>query len=205
MLRYSRTASVILITLLAGSSFSNAGDLFFQFRSARSRHSVRRRSPPKSPIPAFDYRTSHAEATTAVTSAGPVPLLTVNPAKNTVLKNSRLFVFPDAQAGPIQLSGLSAKTFPKRGMLLVSGMLIHSGGASGQQKGGKALIRVDALGGVGANTTNRPVVGSREVTCWVYRNEPETVQILLACNKILLTEIERLGRIRLIMEYHPSR
>ena len=195
MLKYSLYTLVAFATFWSITGVSSAGEIFFQCRTARSKHC----------LPAYDYRTSHSEATTAVISAGAIPLMDTSPASNSVVEKSRQFVLPDAQSGPILLSGLSAKTFPKRGLLLVTGVLTHSGGTNGQQLGGKAVIRVDALGGVGTNTTNLPVVASREVACWVRQNEPETVQIMLECNPVLLAEIERLGHIRLNLEYHPNR
>ena len=195
MSKYSRSACSIVAAFLTLQTVVPAGDLFFQSRNARSKHC----------IPAFDYRTSRAEATTAVTSAAAVPLLDTQPANNRVVENSRQFVLPDAQSGPILLSDLSAKTFPDRGMLLVTGILTHSGGVTGQQQGAKAVIRVDALGGVGNQPANLPVIARREAACWVRQNEPETVQIMLECNPVLLAEIQRVGRIRLFLEYHPNR
>ena len=195
MLKYSLYTLVAFATFWSITAVSSAGEIFFQCRTARSKHC----------LPAYDYRTSHSEATTAVISAAAIPLMDTLPASNSVVEYSRQFVLPDAQSGPILLSGLSAKTFPKRGLLLVTGVLTHSGGPNGQQMGGKAVIRVDALGGVGTAVTNLTVMASREVSYWVRQDEPETIQIGLECNQILLAEIKQLGHIRVNLEYHPNR
>lgn len=135
----------------------------------------------------------------------PVPVVAVSSQSNTVSDVSRQFILPDAVAGSVRLSNLAAKTYPAAGLLVLSGTLNHTGGPAGQQRGSKAVIRVEALTGSGTSAASQPVIARREVACWVRTNEPESVKIPIQCHQISRTDISNITRIRLVLEHHPNR
>lgn len=187
---------VVLVLLCASAAVTvQAGRLFFQTRLAASRRC----------IPAFDYRSSRAGETGVVVSQVAVPVSRPNAAGNGVDVTERLFVIPDAAAGLVRFTKAAGRIDVARKTLVVSGILTHTGGTSGQQKAGKAVIRVDALGGGGTVVAPAPVLARSHCACWVRAGEPETVQLLLRCDPRYLTGIESSSRIRLFLEYHPSR
>lgn len=181
------TMSVVCISPCLADGF------FLQWRSVRSRPH----------LGAFDYRTSKSETSTTVLSRPAVPAVTVG--ETTVKETRRHFVIPDAVAGPIRLSGVGAIADLKSDSLVISGTLSHNGGPSGQQQGGKAVIRVEALAGLGRSVAGMATVKRREVACWVRRLESESVRIPLTPHSTDRTDISAVTRVRLVIEYHPNR
>lgn len=122
-----------------------------------------------------------------------------------VTEQSRAFVFNDVIAGPLVLSGIAAKTNPRDRTILITGILNHTGGDSGQLLGGKAVIRVEPLSSPGSTAQNATAIAITETSLWVRRNEPETVQILVQYSPSHPGGFGDVDRVRLFLEYHPNR
>lgn len=195
---------VSIATILAGfaSSPLTAHDLFLQMRVERSRCC----------IPHYNYRAGQSPAVSAVVSEPAIlivtPALTAVAATGAtttqVAAETRAFVFDDVIAGPLVLSGLGAKTNAE-GQLMITGILNHTGGDSGQLAGGKAVIRVEPLTATGTTAKNATTLAVREATCWVRRNEPEPVQICVQYQAHHQGGFGDVERVRVFLEYHPNR
>jgi len=112
------------------------------------------------------------------------------------------FVFQNVQSGPLVLADI-AGAVKRDGTVLVTGVLNHTGGDVGQLQGGKAVIRLEVMQGVGGIQGRSLVCPCKEYTCWVRRGEPETIQLYMNCG--LFNSIEDVEQLRLFVEYHPSR
>lgn len=173
----------------------DAGDRFFQSHRERTRRS----------IPSYDYRAGKPSAVSAVVSEPAVIFSSTtsapaNPgAASQVVEVGRAFVFNDLTAGPLVLTSLGAKA-DTSGNILVTGVLIHTGGGAKQFLGGKAVIRIEPLTSTGTTVQNPTVLACREASCWVRRDEPETVQICV--HKEGFGDVER---VRVFLEYRSVR
>lgn len=171
------------------------GELFFHSHKERTRCS----------IPNYSYRAGGSPAVSVVTSESAVITLdTSAPSTQTVPEVGRAFVFNDLKAGPMVLTNLAAKT-DRSGNLIVTGTINHTGGDSQQLLGGKAVIRVEPLTSAGTGTTTSTVLACKEASCWVRRNEPETIQIALQYSSEEKSRFGQVERVRVFLEYHPNR
>ena len=163
-------------------------------------------------IPNYDYRANRNTAVSAVVSEPAVLFLSprvvgtdVNGADMVQLtEQGRAFVFNDLAAGPMVLTSLGAKT-DTSGKILVTGVLNHTGGDSGQLLGGKAVIRVEPLTATGTTAKNSTVIAVKECTWWVRKNEPETIQICVPYAPYHPGAFGDVERVRVFLEYHPNR
>ena len=180
-----------------------AADRFYQAHRERSRPG----------IPNYAYRTGKSPAVLAVMSEPAIPLprttatTTAGSAAATVLQvneTGRAFVFDDLRAGPLVLTSLGAKT-DSHGCLIVTGIIIHTGGDSGQLLGGKAVLRVEPLTSTGTTAKNSTILACKEASCWVRRNEPEAVQICLPDSCGTTDRFGEVERVRVFLEYHANR
>jgi hypothetical protein len=193
--------AIPLCTPLAGPEV-NAGDLFLQMRVERSRCH----------IPNYDYRANRNPAVSAVVSEPailyltPITVASALPGAPTtqLAEQGRAFVFNDLVAGPLVLTSLGAKT-DASGKIIVTGVLNHTGGDSGQLLGGKAVIRVEPLTAAGLTAQNSTVIAAKECSCWVRKNEPETVQICVQYSPYHPGAFGDVERVRVFLEYHPNR
>lgn len=179
-----------------------AGDLFIQKRVERS----------KCHIPNYDYRVSRNPAVSAVISEPAILFLAptvvgINANGSNVVQateQGRAFVFNDLTAGPLVFTSLGAKT-DISGRIIVTGVLNHTGGDSGQLLGGKAVIRVEPLTATGTTAQNSTVLAAKECMWWVRKNEPETVQICVPYAPHYPGAFGNVERVRVFLEYHPNR
>lgn len=194
--------SLVSVAALFVSSHLVASDLFFQARVERSKRC----------IPNYDYRATRASAVSAVVSEPAIllvtPEITVSSVTGTesvqLSERGRAFVFNDLVAGPLVLTSLGAKT-DTSGKIIVTGVLNHTGGDSGQLLGGKAVIRVEPLTATGTTVRNSTVIAAKECTWWVRKNEPETVQICVQYSPYHPGAFGDVERVRVFLEYHPNR
>ena len=193
----SLTISLVALAAILGSVQAFAGDVFFRSRVARTRCC----------IPDYAYRAGGSPAVSAVVSEPAILFLKATEAQRgeRVTEQSRAFVFNDVTAGPLVLSGLAAKTDPSQKTILISGILNHTGGDSGQLLGGKAVIRVELLSSPGSTAENATAIAGREMSFWIRRNEPETVQIPVQYRHHHPGGFGDVDRVRLFLEYHPNR
>lgn len=193
----SLTISLVAVAVILGSVHVFAGDVFFRSRVARTRCC----------IPDYGYRAGGTPAVSAVVSEPAILFLTTTnePRTPRVTEQSRAFVFNDVTAGPLVLSGLAAKTDPIQKTILVTGILNHTGGDSGQLLGGKAVIRVEPLSSPGSTAQNATAIAVKECSVWIRRNEPETVQISVQYASHYPGAFGDVDRVRLFLEYHPNR
>ena len=179
-----------------------AGDLFLQRRVERSRCH----------IPNYDYQATRSSAVSAVVSEPAILFLAPRTAGRDVnrpdivqvTEQGRAFVFNDLTAGPLVLTSIGAKT-DISGKIIVTGVLIHTGGDAGQLLGGKAVIRVEPLTATGTTAQNSTVLAAKECTWWVRKNEPETVQICVPYAPYYPGAFGDVERVRVFLEYHPNR
>ena len=179
-----------------------ADDLFFQMRVERSRCH----------IPNYDYQATRRPAVSAVVSEPAILFLAprvvgtdVNGADTVqVTEQGRAFVFNDLIAGPLVFTSLGAKT-DISGKIIVTGVLNHTGGDTGQLLGGKAVIRVEPLTATGTTVQNSTVLAAKECMWWVRKNEPETVQICVPYAPYYPGAFGDVERVRVFLEYHPNR
>ncbi len=148
-------------------------------------------------IPKYDYRTSTAKFVGLVTSATAVPVVKTGQATRKTL------VFDNVQAGPIILSDLAGEILGDT--ILVTGRAVHTGGDTGQLKGGKFRVRMECLASTGTRAANSVIVASQEYECWVRQNEPEALSLQIKCPAKGHPPITNVDRIRLVLEYHASR
>jgi len=181
--------------LLTGTALFG-GELFFHSHRERTRCS----------IPNYSYRAGGSPAVSVVSSESAVVILdTSTPsATQSVPEFGRAFVFNDLKAGPMVLTSLAAKT-DRTGNLIVTGTINHTGGDSQQLLGGKAVIRVEPLTSAGTGNTTSTVLACKEASCWVRRNEPETIQIALQYSSEEKSRFGQVERVRVFLEYHPNR
>jgi len=194
-MKLSAVTCVAVFSVIAGSQLA-ADDLFFQMRVERSRRC----------IPNYDYRAGQSAAVSAVVSEPAVLFVVPSNTRQNFLptETTRAFVFNDVVAGPMILAGLGAKT-NANGQILVTGILNHTGGDTGQLLGGRAVIRVEPLTATGTTAQNSTALAVREVNCWVRRNEPETVQICVQYPNHHNGGFGDVERVRVFLEYHPNR
>lgn len=191
------------------SSQLAAHDLFLQMRVERSRCC----------IPRYNYRAGQSPAVSAVVSEPAILMLapgddvqgefmavppTAGATPVRLFETNRAFVFNEVLAGPLVLSGLGAST-NSHGQILVTGILNHTGGDSGQLLGGKAVLRVEPLTATGTTVQNSTALAVRETMYWVRRNEPETVQICVQYAPHHNGGFGDVERVRVFLEYHPNR
>lgn len=197
-------ALLTLPCLLWASSGLPAGDRFFQAHRERTRSS----------IPNYAYRADKSPAVSAVLSEPAIILLSTNATTTTsasgvastlqVTVSGRAFVLNDLVAGPLVLTSLGAKT-DNQGCLILTGIINHTGGDSGQLLGGKAVLRVEPLTSTGTTATNSTILACKEASCWVRRNEPEAVQICLPYSSGSPGRFGEVERVRVFLEYHANR
>lgn len=179
-----------------------AGELFLQRRIERS----------KCHIPNYDYQATRSSAVSAVVSEPAILFLApkvvgtdANGANVVqVTEQGRAFVFNDLTAGPLVFTSLGAKT-DISGRIIVTGVLNHTGGDSGQLLGGKAVIRVEPLTATGTTAQNSTVLAAKECMWWVRKNQPETVQICVPYAPYYPGAFGEVERVRVFLEYHPNR
>ncbi len=197
-------AFLSLPCLLWASSGLPAGDRFFQSHRERTRSSV----------PSYAYRAGKSPAVSAVVSEPAIILLKTTTtttstgagATSTLLvsESGRAFVFNDLVAGPLVLTSLGAKT-DGDGCIVLTGVINHTGGDSGQLLGGKAVIRVEPLTSTGTTVANSTILAAKEASCWVRRNEPEAIQICLPYSSETPGRFGEVERVRVFLEYHANR
>ncbi|MFO0979827.1 MAG: hypothetical protein U0996_25735 [Planctomycetaceae bacterium] len=177
--------------IFAGSTCV-AGELFLQMRVEKTRCGVPCR---------YDYRTSTKTQSVQTASVISEPAITTGPVSST----PRLqFVFDDVESGPVTLKHLSATT-DGNGGIRVSGILNHTGGATGQLQGGKVVLRVEPLTNVNTTTKTGTLLAEGKTELWVRRNEPETVHVDVQYASHYPGGFGDVQRVRLFLEYQPNR
>ena len=197
-----KTILIPLVSILAvfATAQIKAGDHFLQMRCERSRRC----------LPRYDYQASKATAVSAVISEPAIVIVTpatpgsADPATPNAQHVSSAFVFDELRAGPLVLTSLSAKT-DGTGRIRVSGVLNHTGGDSGQLLGGKAVICVEPLTATGSTAKNATTLAVQDDGDWVRRNQPKTVQMDVQYENTHPWTFGDVERVRVFLEYYPSR
>lgn len=180
-------AQLVAVSTLPG------GERFFHSHRERTRCSV----------PNYLYRSGGSPTVSKVVSEPAVVILdTSTSAASSEL--GRTFVFNDLKAGPLELTNLGAKT-DSMGQIIVTGTINHTGGDTQQLLGGKAVLRVEPLTSVNTANTTSTVLACQEASCWVRRNEPETIQMVLQYSSAEKFRFGKVERVRVFLEYHPNR
>ena len=190
-------ALLSLLCLLWASSGLPAGDRFFQAHREQTRCS----------IPNYAYRAGKSPAVSAVVSEQAIILRNSQPGTPPTVQVEELgraFVFNDLVAGPLVLTSLGAKT-DGNGDIILTGIINHTGGDSGQLLGGKAVLRVEPLTSTGTTAKNSTILAAQEASCWVRRNEPEAIQICLPYSSGQTRRFGEVERVRVFLEYHANR